>query len=80
MSKITTHVLDAVLGKPAEGIDVRLDRMVGGWAGEGAERVDDLKWIPIAAGTTDADGRCRDLAPDADARASIGLRSSRDLT
>ncbi len=40
---VSTHVLDSVLGRPAEGIAVRLlagDRMV-------------------AEGVTDADGRCR---------------------
>ena len=36
MTKITTHVLDTVLGKPASGIDVRLDaeasrQLVNGW-------------------------------------------------
>jgi 5-hydroxyisourate hydrolase len=67
MSKITTHVLDAVLGRPAVGIAVRLDRMKGGWIGEGMARIEDLRWIQISQGATDADGRCRDLAPDAPA-------------
>ena len=40
---VSTHVLDAVLGRPAEGIAVRL------FAGE------DM----VAEGVTDADGRCR---------------------
>jgi 5-hydroxyisourate hydrolase len=40
---VSTHVLDAVVGRPAVGVPVRL------FAG------DDL----IAEGTTDADGRCR---------------------
>jgi 5-hydroxyisourate hydrolase len=52
MSKITTHVLDAVLGKPAAGIPVKL------------ETKDANTWIDIAAGATDKDGRCRDLAPE----------------
>ncbi len=65
MSAITTHVLDTVLGKPAAGIAVRLERMLGGWVGEGAERVEKIDWIEIATGVTDADGRCRDLAQDA---------------
>lgn len=55
MSKITTHVLDTALGKPAAGIAVRL------------ERKEDAGWVAIGAGATDADGRCRDLAPDAPA-------------
>ena len=44
MSTITTHVLDTVLGKPAAGIAVRLEKLDGGgWIeipdGEAPERV-----------------------------------------
>jgi 5-hydroxyisourate hydrolase len=53
MSAITTHVLDAVLGKPASGIAIRLERRLN----EG--------WIAIGESITDSDGRCRDLCPDA---------------
>ena len=53
MSKITTHILDAVLGKPAAGIEVRL------------EVRQDNSWKPCAQGTTDSDGRCTGLAKDA---------------
>jgi len=53
MSGITTHVLDTVLGKPATGISVRLEEREG------------IAWTAIATGTTDADGRCRDLKQDA---------------
>ena len=49
MSRITTHVLDTVLGKPGAGIAVALERSRNGL------------WGPVAASTTDADGRCRDL-------------------
>jgi 5-hydroxyisourate hydrolase len=49
MNGITTHVLDTVLGKPAVGIIVRL------------EKRDAADWIPISVSATDADGRCRDL-------------------
>ncbi len=45
MSTLSTQVLDKVLGKPAQGIKVTL------------ERADDF----IGSGTTDADGRVRDL-------------------
>ena len=65
MSTITTHVLDTVLGKPAASIDVRLERLLGGWVGEGTERVDCSEWIQIATGVTDEDGRCRGLKCDA---------------
>lgn len=50
MSLVTTHVLDAAAGRPAVGVEVRLD------AGEGAT---------IATGRTDDDGRVRDLGPEA---------------
>jgi 5-hydroxyisourate hydrolase len=53
MSDITTHVLDVVLGKPAVGIAVRL------------ERREDSAWTEVCESATDADGRCRDLANDA---------------
>ena len=40
---VSTHVLDAVAGRPAAGMTVQL------WAGEEL----------VGSGTTDADGRCR---------------------
>lgn len=53
MSTITTHVLDAVLGKPAAGVSVRLEKR-GGDA-----------WATVRESATDADGRCRDLEQSA---------------
>ncbi len=53
VSAITTHVLDAVLGKPAAGIAVRLER-----------RQRHL-WEVISSCVTDQDGRCSELAQDA---------------
>jgi 5-hydroxyisourate hydrolase len=53
MSRITTHVLDAVLGEPAAAVAVHL------------EKLDGIEWITFSNGATDSDGRCRDLAPDA---------------
>jgi 5-hydroxyisourate hydrolase len=53
MSTISTHVLDTVLGKPAAGILVRLEKQ------SGAES------IAVNSSVTDKDGRCRDLAVDA---------------
>lgn len=52
MSAITTHVLDAVLGKPASGIAIHLEKQTA--AG----------WIGLSESSTDCDGRCRDLCPD----------------
>jgi len=50
MSAITTHVLDAVLGKPASGIAVRLEKKTA----DG--------WFLIADSVTDSDGRCNKMA------------------
>ena len=52
MSEITTHVLDTSLGRPAAGVPVTLE------AREGA-----AGWKQLGRGTTDADGRLRNLAP-----------------
>jgi 5-hydroxyisourate hydrolase len=52
MSTITTHVLDTVLGKPAAGVRVRLEKHEG----DG--------WIEVAQSATDAGGRCRDLTAE----------------
>ncbi len=52
MSAITTHVLDTSLGKPAAGVAVTLEAH----SGEG--------WKTLASGTTNADGRLRDLLPE----------------
>jgi 5-hydroxyisourate hydrolase len=51
-SPITTHVLDTSLGLPAAGVPVRL------YAEDGPER-----WILLASGITDGDGRIADLLP-----------------
>ena len=42
---LSTHVLDAMTGRPAAGVAVRLEEHVGG------------EWRTIAEGSTDADGR-----------------------
>lgn len=60
MSAITTHVLDAVLGKPASGIAVRMER-------HEIDRRKAGRWAPVSASETDADGRCRDLTQNATA-------------
>jgi 5-hydroxyisourate hydrolase len=58
MSVITTHILDTVLGKPAAGVAVRLEKRIGD---------SPMGWNEVSAGVTDADGRCRNLAPNAEA-------------
>jgi 5-hydroxyisourate hydrolase len=52
MSAITTHVLDAVLGKPAAGIAICIEKETASG------------WISLRESSTDHDGRCRDLCPD----------------
>lgn len=49
MSAITTHVLDTSTGRPGRGISVLLEYV----AADG--------WKEVGAGTTDEDGRLRDL-------------------
>ncbi len=55
MSAVTTHVLDAALGRPARGVPVRLERIpdLAQPAGE-----------HLGVGVTDTDGRVLDLGPD----------------
>lgn len=52
MISISTHVLDVATGKPAGGIDVKLESTVDG------------EWVTLHAGTTDADGRIGRLGSD----------------
>ena len=51
MAGLTTHVLDTSLGRPAAGVGVTLARREGS------------AWVELGRGTTDADGRCKDLLP-----------------
>ena len=50
---ITTHILDLSTGKPAIGVRVAL------------LRIDNADRAVVSAGVTDADGRLRDLVPQA---------------
>ncbi|HLY41471.1 MAG TPA: hydroxyisourate hydrolase [Terracidiphilus sp.] len=77
MSRITTHVLDTALGKPAAGIAVRLEKEEsGGWSevtthrtGKSEPRTvrteDRGTWVEVNRSVTDGDGRCRDLIENA---------------
>jgi len=49
---LSTHVLDASLGRPAAKVPLVLYRRTGD------------AWEQVGAGTTDEDGRCATLAPD----------------
>lgn len=50
MSTITTHVLDTSRGSPASGVPIMLEL-----------QSEDGQWQLLGKGTTDADGRLRDL-------------------
>lgn len=52
VSQITTHVLDTALGRPAAGVAVGLYAHDDGGG-----------WDLLATGTTDADGRIKELGP-----------------
>jgi len=52
-SHVTSHVLDAALGRPAAGVAVRLEGLVDG------------RWSPIGEAVTDGDGRASQLGPEA---------------
>lgn len=51
MSTLTTHVLDTAWGKPAVGVVITL------------EQNQDQGWTVLAEGSTDTDGRIKDLTP-----------------
>jgi 5-hydroxyisourate hydrolase len=50
-SRVTTHVLDATLGRPAAGVSVRLEALRG------------EVWEELAAARTDSDGRIAEFGP-----------------
>jgi 5-hydroxyisourate hydrolase len=52
MSRISTHVLDTALGRPAAGMMVHLE-----YAGPTSQ------WEQLGARETDGDGRCANLLP-----------------
>lgn len=51
-SHVTTHVLDTGSGRPAPGVPVAL------------QALDGERWVPLADGITDADGRIKELGPE----------------
>ena len=67
MSGITTHVLDTARGLPAAGVPVVLEvRDAGG------------DWREVGRGTTDADGRLKELLPEGFAMAEGQYRLTFD--
>ena len=69
MTRISTHVLDMNLGKPAQHVPVRLERQLG--PGE---------WTLIAASHTDGDGRCAQLLPENTALESGNYKLGFDIS
>jgi 5-hydroxyisourate hydrolase len=59
MSAVTTHVLDTALGRPAAGVPVRLERVLGR-SGSAAGTQPEV----LAEATTNDDGRVPQLGPD----------------
>lgn len=55
MSGISCHVLDTTLGRPAVGIDVRLERLTGGSPDEASS------WHTLGRARTNDDGRAAGL-------------------
>ncbi|MET9817142.1 MULTISPECIES: hydroxyisourate hydrolase [unclassified Streptomyces] len=50
-ASVSTHILDTSVGRPAEGVAVRLSARSGRQA----------DWQTLGGSATDADGRCKDL-------------------
>ncbi|MEU9344067.1 hydroxyisourate hydrolase [Streptomyces sp. NPDC048278] len=50
-ASVSTHILDTSVGRPAEGVAVRLSARPGREA----------DWQALGGSATDADGRCKDL-------------------
>jgi 5-hydroxyisourate hydrolase len=61
---VSTHVLDAMAGRPAGGVTVSLSRLdpggtENGGGGAGVATGGEERWVPVGTGETDADGRHR---------------------
>ncbi|GGX03337.1 hydroxyisourate hydrolase [Streptomyces chartreusis] len=50
-ASVSTHILDTSVGRPAEGVAVRLAARSGR----------DAEWQALGGSATDVDGRCKDL-------------------
>ncbi|MFJ3231919.1 hydroxyisourate hydrolase [Streptomyces sp. NPDC086787] len=50
-ASVSTHILDTSVGRPAEGVAVRLAARAGR----------DTDWQALGGSATDGDGRCKDL-------------------
>lgn len=50
-ASVSTHILDTSVGRPAQGVAIRLSARSGAAAG----------FVALGGSSTDADGRCKDL-------------------
>jgi 5-hydroxyisourate hydrolase len=67
MKRISTHILDLALGKPASDVPVRLEKQESsGWRG-------------VASDRTDQDGRCSQLLPEGEELSAGSYRLSFDI-
>ncbi|MGW1544757.1 hydroxyisourate hydrolase [Streptomyces sp. NPDC002309] len=62
-ASVSTHILDTSVGRPAEGVAVRLSAR----AGRAAD------WTALGGSATDADGRCKDLPAPPDGTTHVRL-------
>jgi len=53
MKRISTHILDIVVGKPAKDVSVRLEK-----------QSTSADWRLLTSARTDQDGRCAQLLPE----------------
>ncbi len=67
MRRISTHILDLALGKPASGVVVRL------------EKREPSGWRVLASERTDRDGRCSQLLPESEDLSAGSYRLSFDI-
>jgi 5-hydroxyisourate hydrolase len=67
MNTISTHILDTARGCPAAGVPLKLER-----------ELPDGSFGPFAQGTTDADGRVKDLLPKGEGLAAGVYRMTFD--
>jgi 5-hydroxyisourate hydrolase len=68
MKRISTHILDLVLGKPASDVAVRL------------EKREPSGWRLLASERTDGDGRCNQLLPEGEDLSAGSYRLAFDTT
>lgn len=62
MKRISTHILDLALGKPADGVPVCL------------EKQESSGWRAMSSQQTDSDGRCGQLLPEGESLSAGSYR------